>query len=130
MAASRGARGVPPALHALELEVMDRVWDRGEATVRQVLEALNRGTKRRAYTTVMTTMRRLHHKGLLVRERQGRRDVYAPSLSRAEYQGARARAGVDALIDEFGDEALVHFASHVERLDPERARRLRELAEE
>ena len=109
---------------------MDQVWDRGEASVRQVLDALNRRSRRRAYTTVMTTMRRLHDKGLLVRERHGRLDVYAPAISRGDYQRARARAGVEALIDEFGDAALVHFASHMERLDPERARRLRELADE
>jgi predicted transcriptional regulator len=109
---------------------MGEVWGRGDATVRQVLEALNRGPKRRAYTTVMTTMRRLHHKGFLVRERHGKVDVYAPSISRDDYRDARARAEVDALVDEFGDAALVHFSSHVARLDPERVRRLRELAGE
>lgn len=109
---------------------MEEVWGRGDVTVRQVLEALNRGPKRRAYTTVMTTMRRLHHKGLLVRERHGKVDVYAASMSRVDYQDARARAGADALVDEFGDAALVHFSSHMARLDPERVRRLRELAGE
>ncbi len=109
---------------------MGELWDRGDATVRQVLEALNLGPKRRAYTTVMTTMRRLHHKGLLVRERHGNVDLYAPSISRGDYRDARARAEVDALVDEFGDAALVHFSSHVDRLDPERVRRLRELAGE
>ncbi len=37
---------------------MEQVWQRGEATVREVLEALNAGRKQRAYTTVMTIMAR------------------------------------------------------------------------
>lgn len=109
---------------------MDEVWLRREATARQVLDALNRGSQKRAYTTVMTTLRRLHQKGLLTRQRQGKADVYATKMSKAEYQDARARAQVEALVDEFGDVALAHFSAQVAQLDPERIRRLEELAEE
>jgi hypothetical protein len=62
----------PPPLHELESEVMEEMWRRETATVREVLEVLNRGRKKRAYTTVMTIMRRLDRKGLLTRERSGR----------------------------------------------------------
>lgn len=110
---------------------MEEMWLRGEATARQVLEALNQGRpKPRAYTTVMTTMRRLHRKGLLNRERHGKADLYAPRISRVEYRNARVRVEVEALVDEFGAVALAHFSAQVARLDPERVRRLRELAEE
>lgn len=120
----------PPALHELESEVMEEVWRTGPATVRAVLETLNRGPKRRAYTTVMTTMRRLHAKGMLTRERQGKADLYMAAMSQERYLAARARTQVDALVEDYGDAALAHFSSHVARLDPERLRRLRELAEE
>ena len=46
----------PPPLHELEALVMDEVWRQGQATVREVLTALNRDTKERAYTTVMTDL--------------------------------------------------------------------------
>ena len=70
-----------PPLHALESEVMEELWARSEATVREVQEALNaRGGKVRAYTTLLTVMTRLDAKGLLVRRRAGRLDVYADSL--------------------------------------------------
>jgi len=63
----------PPPLHELESEIMEEMWARGEATVRDVQQALNaRGGKVRAYTTVLTVMTRLDGKGLLVRRRNNR----------------------------------------------------------
>ena len=103
------------------------MWRQPEATVRDVLEALNRGPKQRAYTTIMTIMCRLWDKGLLTRERRGRTDVYRAILSREAYLQERAEAEVDAVVEEFGDLALSHFARQVNGLDPERLRRLREL---
>ena len=119
----------PPALHALEGEVMEEVWGRGEATVRDVQEALNaRGDKTRAYTTLLTVMIRLDGKGLLVRRRSGRLDVYAPAMTREEYLRRRAQTEVAALVEDFGDLALAHFAQHINRLDPQRLETLRRLA--
>lgn len=120
----------PAALSELESEVMDEVWRHEEVTVRQVLEALNRGAKERAYTTIMTIMNRLEAKGALRRRRRGRSDLYRPIMSRQEYAEARARAEVDGLVADYGEVALVHFARQLEALDPERRRQLRKLAED
>jgi len=112
---------------------MEEVWRRETATVRDVMEALNKAaSKSRAYTTVMTIMDRLHRKGLLDRrqERQGRNNtyIYAPRLSRDEYADVRAQTEVDALVREWGDVALVHFAKQMGTLDPKRREQLRRLA--
>lgn len=107
---------------------MEQVWERGSATVRDVLEALNRGRKQRAYTTIMTIMGRLHRKGLLTRVRSGKTDVYSPVMDRDDYLHARAEAGVEELVEEFGDLALTQFAAQMDRLDPARLRQLRKLA--
>src|SRR5215212_1693962 len=119
----------PPVLHELEAEIMDEVWRRGPATVRDVREALNeRSEVQRAYTTIMTVMQRLDGKELLRRDRDGRRDVYVARLTREEYAQARASAEVGALVDEYGDVALAHFARHMSALDPERRKQIRRLA--
>jgi BlaI family transcriptional regulator, penicillinase repressor len=114
-------------LGELETAVMEEIWRRGEATVRDVHEALPR---ERAYTTVMTVMTRLCDKGMLVRERRGRSDLYRPTSSREQWTEGRAREGVDALVQEFGDLALAHFTRQVAALDPERREALRRLAED
>ena len=120
----------PPELHELEAEVMENVWSRdGEVAVRDVMEALNRRTKKpRAYTTYMTILGRLHTKGLVTRRREGKTDLYTPSYTREEYADLRARAGVDSLVDQYGDAAFTHFARQMADLDPDRRRELQRIA--
>jgi len=104
----------PPALFELESEVMEEVWRQGRTNVRAVMEALNKKRRKdRAYTTYMTIMSRLARKGLLHREREGRTDAYWPRMTREEFQRARAQQEVGALVDEFGEVALVHFAKEI-----------------
>jgi len=121
---------IPPALHELEAEVMDEVWrHQDEVSVRAVMDALNaRAKKPRAYTTYMTIMARLHSKGLLTRRREGRTDLYQPVNSREEYADLRAQAGVDSLVEQYGEVALSHFARQMAQLDPDRRRQLQRLA--
>src|ERR1700757_234112 len=89
---------VPPPLHELESEGMEQLWRSGEASVRSVMDGLNkRSSKDRAYTTYMTIMARLHKKGLLARRREGKTDFYAPIYERDEYLAVRARAEVEDL---------------------------------
>jgi predicted transcriptional regulator len=120
---------VPPALHELEAEVMEEVWRHDEISVRELMDVLNRQARNpRAYTTYMTIMARLDGKGLLKRRREGKADRYSAVYSRDAYRELRARAEVDALVSEFGDVALAHFARQMTALDPQRQRELRRLA--
>lgn len=124
-------RNDPPALHQLEAELMDVIWQRGECSVRQVMNAVNADAARpRAYTTYMTVMTRLDGKGLLERRRQGRTDFYRPRYSRAEYATERARVALDSIVDQFGELALAHIARQIAELDPQRRRALERIARE
>lgn len=121
---------MPPALSALEMEVMEEVWVQGRITVRQVMLALNeRRQQTRAYTTYLTIMARLHRKGMLRRRRAGASDAYWSRVSRESYQHARAEVEVGRLVDAFGDVALAHFANHMSGLDPARLEELRRQGE-
>ena len=67
---------------------MTRVWKWNRpVTVREVLEDLQR-ERSIAYTTVMTVMDNLHHKGWLRREVEGRAYRYAAVSTRAAYSAA------------------------------------------
>ena len=119
----------PPPLAELETEVMDEMWRLRRATVRELMDAVNAGSRKpRAYTTYMTIMVRLETKGLLERERQGKTDTYWPRLDREAYLEQRAQAEVQQLVAEYGDHALVNFARAMQTLDPARMRALRRLA--
>jgi predicted transcriptional regulator len=109
---------------------MEEMWHQETATVREVMDAVNaHASKPRAYTTVMSIMDRLHSKGLLDR-RQERNNTYfyTPRLTREQYADVRAQTEVDALVHEWGDVALVHFARQMGTLDPKRREQLRRLA--
>ena len=79
----RPSEVVAPALGALEREVLECLWGRGEATVREVHAAFGEAT---AYTTLMTTLDRLYRKGLLARRKEGRAFRYQPRITRAELE--------------------------------------------
>lgn len=119
----------PPPLHELEAKVMEELWRSGEAPVRSVMVALNKPpSKERAYTTYMTIMARLHKKGLLSRRREGNTDYYTPRHTREEYMALRAQTEVAALVRQYGDVALSHFAQQMAALDPARRRALQRQA--
>ncbi|MCA9020114.1 MAG: BlaI/MecI/CopY family transcriptional regulator [Planctomycetaceae bacterium] len=79
-----------PKLHLTkcELEVMDVVWQKGRATVQDVVDSLERPL---AYTTVMTTLKILDEQRAVVRRRkEGRAYVYEPVVSREEISSSMA----------------------------------------
>lgn len=61
-----------------EMEVLNHVWDMGEATVKQVRKQI---LKKRevAYTTIMTVMKNLAEKGYLKYRKDGVTYVYSPA---------------------------------------------------
>lgn len=67
----------------LELSVMKILWDSNvPLDVKEVTKRLG-GT--RAYTTVMTTLNRLHMKGYLEQEKHSRSFLYSPFISRNSF---------------------------------------------
>lgn len=106
---------------------MDRLWKRGHATVRDVVDDLGR-TRSLAYTTVMTIMSRLHTKGLLERAREGKTYVYRPAFSREEHRERISRELVRGLVTEFGDVALAQFAAELDGVDVSHRAALKRIA--
>lgn len=109
-------------LGSLQARVLQALSKRGASTVRDVVDAL-RG--RFAYTTVMTVLSKLHEKGLVGREQRGKGYLYTPRYSSEELRDRMVRFLVDELVDDFGEVALAHFASALDRLDRRRLAELR-----
>jgi BlaI family penicillinase repressor len=109
-----------PSPTPAELAILEVLWARGPATVREVHEALEqRGT---GYTTVLKLMQIMAGKGLLHRDESQRSHVYAPAIAQADVQGR--------LVDELIDRAFAGSASAlVVRALGQRAASEEELAE-
>jgi predicted transcriptional regulator len=103
----------------LELRVLEALWDTTGAQSVRDLQPRFAGV---AYTTLMTTLDRLHRKGVLDREKAGRAFVYRARYSR---EVLRARLASEALHAVFGDRAadlkpiLSFFVETVSRADRE-----------
>jgi predicted transcriptional regulator len=90
-------------LGPLEQRLLQEVWERGSATVRELIDCGQFGI---AYTTVMTTLDRLYKKQVLVRAAEGRAFRYAPRVSREELQRAAAEDAIRQLLSSGSATAL------------------------
>lgn len=103
-------------LGPLEQDVMDVVWQLGDATVRDVHGYLA-AERSIAYTTVMTTMTRLATKGLLQRDTAGLAHHYRPAVSRDRYATATVSDVLTWLLDRYPEPAAAYLAGVVDDVD-------------
>ena len=91
---------------------MDVVWSKrlSSFAVGDVLAILEK-QRDIAYTTVMTTVTRLYEKGILQRERDGKRYLYSPKLTREEFMASTAREVLDEAVG--GHQAMAMLAEKV-----------------
>jgi predicted transcriptional regulator len=75
-------------LSGRELDVMNILWERGSATVSEVLHDLDDDL---AYTTVLTILRRLEGKGHVGHDSDGKAHRYLPLVERSEAQDSALR---------------------------------------
>ena len=66
-----------------ELRLMEVVWEKGKATVSEVVESLPKDVPL-AYSTVLTTLRILENKGYLRHTKEGRSFIYHPVVRKQE----------------------------------------------
>jgi predicted transcriptional regulator len=85
-------------LTEVELEFMSRLWDLGEATVRDVQEALAPARKL-AYTSAATILRILEQKGFVTSTKQGKTFLYKATLSKDIYQSRSLKNLSEKLFD-------------------------------
>lgn len=111
-----------------ELELMTVLWDRGEGTVRDVIDGLP-VDRSPAYTTVSTILRILEKKGFVAARREGRTHVYVPQLPREGYEQRNLRAVLGGLFQ--GDApSLVRRLVDAEELSAEQLEEIRRIIDE
>lgn len=91
-----------------ELEALKVLWDRGEATVRDVCDALNAQGEELAYTTVLSLFQVMEQKGLVTHRSEGKAYVYLPAIERQKTLRQLAAGFLDRVFDGALDEYLVH----------------------
>ncbi len=122
------ARNRSATLTEAELRIMNVLWQRGSATVHEVLEALPVKPVL-AYNSVLTIIRILEKKGYVKHMKDRRAHVYTPQIAREDATRSEVRRLVSRF---FGDshELLVLNILEDKNIDAQELDRLRQLLEE
>jgi len=121
------ARSKSATLTEAELRIMNVLWDRGSATVHEVLQGLP-AKPALAYNSVLTIIRILETKGYVKHVKDKRAHVYMPKVGRKD----ATRFEVSHLVSRFfgnSHEQLVLNILEESEIDAEELARLRQLLE-
>lgn len=112
-----------------ELQALKVLWERGEATVREVWKMLSAADADLAYTTILSLMQVMEQKGLVTHRADGKTYIYFPQVDRQRVFQRLARGFLDKVFDGAVDEYLVH-ALDSRRTSPEELDRLEQMIAE
>jgi BlaI family transcriptional regulator, penicillinase repressor len=105
-----------------ELQALKMLWERGQATVREIADAMNAAAKRErddelAYTTVLSLLQVMEQKGLVDHRREGKAYVYVPLVEQQSTFRQLAGGFLEKVFDGAVSEYVVH-ALESKRLSP------------
>lgn len=119
----------PARVTDAELAVLQVLWDKGPAAVRQLSAAVYPGGGATEYGTVHKLLERLEAKGCVRRERAGREYLFHATVGRDELVGRE----LEVVLDKMCGGSLQPLLSHLIRakgLSPRELRELQELIDE
>lgn len=103
-----------------EAELMDILWDKGPSTVSEVQVHIRDPL---AYTTVLTTLRKLEAKGYVTHTGEGRAHRFRALIDRSAAQEGALKALVTRLFKGSSDALLLHLVSR-EKLSAKQVQRI------
>jgi BlaI family transcriptional regulator, penicillinase repressor len=121
-------RSLPDVTEA-ELAVLQVLWDRGSATIRQLTDLLYPGGSEVHYATVQKLLERLESKGHVERDRSGHAHRFRPLTGRDDLVSRRLRAMAEQLCGGLMAPLLTHLV-RAEALTARERQELRTLIDE
>jgi predicted transcriptional regulator len=120
------ARPTSPALTDAEARVMNVLWRVEQATVSDVVAALNTKKPKVSYSTVQTILRILEEKGYVAHDKIARAFIYHPVVDARQARRRAVRHLLGRLFDD-SPSLLVLNVLDDEQLDPAELKRLKDL---
>ena len=119
---------VSPSISEAESQVMELLWRSAPQGSEELVAALQPGTAWHE-NTVRTLLNRLVRKGAVRAEREGRRYLYSPVLTREQWQAHESRSLLDRVFGGKVAPLLVHFSRN-EKLSAKDVAELRKLVDQ
>ena len=117
-----------PQITEAESRVMEGLWQRAPQGSEDLATQLHAATGWHE-NTVRTLLNRLVRKGAVAAERDGRRYLYSPVLTRAAWQAQESRSLLDRVFGGKVTPLLVHFSRN-EKLSAKDVAELRKLVDQ
>jgi Predicted transcriptional regulator len=114
-----------PAISEAESRVMEVLWRKAPQASEDIVAAVQQGSDWHE-KTVRTLLGRLLGKGAVSADKDGRRYLYAPVLSREQWQSQESRSLLDRVFGGKLSPLLAHFSEH-EKLGAKDVAELRKL---
>ena len=119
----------PPHLGKLEWTVLGHLWSECPGDAKAVHRVIGRPRKI-TVNTIQSTLKRLHEKGLLSREKVSHAYLYAPRVNREDFNRRALHQVVDLVMDGEPESMLAAFVDLTERAGSEHLERLARMVEE
>ncbi|RYY40575.1 MAG: BlaI/MecI/CopY family transcriptional regulator [Chitinophagaceae bacterium] len=109
-----------------ELEILQILWTKGVATVREVHEELAK-TKEVGYTTTLKLMQIMHEKGIVKRDESMRTHVYQPAVNKEKTQKHLLGKMIDSLFGGSSTQLVLQALGEQNNASPEELEQIQKL---
>ena len=108
-----------------ELEILNVIWEKESATVREVFETIS-ATKPLTYTTILKLMQIMTEKGLVERDVEGKAHLYRATIAQTETQ----KGLVNELLEKVFRGSAMQLVQHIldnKKTSPEEMKEIRKM---
>jgi predicted transcriptional regulator len=123
-------QGLMKLFGSLEADIISLIWEREQASARDVFEALRDQGQRLSYGAVKTVLDRLVKKQVLARSMTTNQYVYHALLDRDEFTRSAVREIIGSLLASFGEPVYAQFLDQIQAADPEQLERFTQMIDE
>ena len=125
-------QGLTKLFGSLEADIISLIWERGDASARDIFEALREQGQRLSYGAVKTVLDRLAKKQVLERSKGGEHDsyTYRALLDREEFARSAVREIIGSLLASFGEPVYAQFLDQLQEANPDQLERLSRMIDE
>ncbi|MCF6149012.1 MAG: BlaI/MecI/CopY family transcriptional regulator [Candidatus Kuenenia sp.] len=121
-------KGLNQVLGKLEEDIMNVLWEKGESSVKEILESF---PKERivSYSAVITVTNRMTKKGLLRKRKEKKAFLYKPSYNKEQFYEIVSKAVVEGISGLSLRSAMVNFVEYMSQLNPDKIEYFSQLIE-
>ncbi len=120
------AKGFHKVFGELEANIMEIIWDEGEASIKEVRDKLQKRYKNLSFNAVMTVMNRLVDKGVLKKQSQKKVSIYSAKIDKKQLSKIMARDMIGAIFRDPQIFSALNFADLASDLDKKSLEKLQQ----